>query len=575
MWIPQTEPSYPTPESMAWGAAMRKPTRKELFFGNIKLGFRMNTLSGALQARSMRTDYGPPEQETVALTAPEWKDSKFYREGLSYYDGMNTFSADVISRDFDRIQYQRYLNSKSKGMGHGILKFTGSMIGQIPDPTNFIGFLGVGAKILKVSPFTILTKMPSSPLTEKLLSKKAVTTSLGSILAKMPGVPLAKKALSKKAARNALEVAMATAAVQPALFYTYEGIGEEHTWQQVVTDIAFGAAFGAAFSLAGSTLKKTPEIKKLLVDDEYEQILAGARQEQTLTDLTSELEKIIGLEKSFKRDIHLKKVAERNVQVLISERKKVQALIKKINKIEKMAVKSSSQRAAKRKAVDELTTKQVEIYKYNEKIKHNLLEIKKNKTSIENNRSLLLKKKKKIKATLRKEKYKAINLKRELDVKIKKAEKTLTKELSEFETAQKQFKKTNVRKKVLQNQIGTFSATTQINGTKAFSSAVMDVIDGHSAQFSESGNQAVKDIAALSGAEVVVPDGRIPLVKTEPVKKTELGIIEQQPEMPEIRRKELGDEDVMELTAIEKDIKESKKMTDIMELADNCLTGKV
>lgn len=217
--MPKIKGEMDTKESVEFGLSISRQSNWDAFWGNAYLGIRLDTSVGAgLGLSNQMATTGLSKDQSVDLKEDEWKESQWYREGLKYSEGMSSYRAKLLADDYDDIRYQRYLNTRSTGLGSGLIKFAGRMLGQVVDPINYIPFIGTGYKALKLS----------APKVAMSLAK----TSAG------------KKVASSAALRGAIEVGVGTAAVQPFLSETAKQIGEERVWQQVVADIAIGAAFG-------------------------------------------------------------------------------------------------------------------------------------------------------------------------------------------------------------------------------------------------------------------------------------------------------------------------------------------
>jgi hypothetical protein len=222
MYIPQIEGQQDTKENVAFGMSIARQGKWDQLAGNTYLGSRLDTTVGALSLNNQMATTGLLKKDSVPLSQEDWKNSEWYREKLPYSPGMTSYRASVISQNYDNVQYQRYMNSQSKGVGRGILKFAGRLTGQLVDPINYIPFLGTGAKVLKMTPAAFTKQLALHPFTQPFLTSKAL--------------------------RGATEGFIASTLVQPFLNESARQIGESRTVGQSLADVMFGTAFSGVLS---------------------------------------------------------------------------------------------------------------------------------------------------------------------------------------------------------------------------------------------------------------------------------------------------------------------------------------
>ena len=583
MYIPEIKGDKPTKESRAYSLMAFSQGKFDSFWGNFYLGRRLDTTVGAaLSFTNQSIVAGLSSEESIPMTEKEWEGSEFYREGLSYSKGMNSYRAKILSDDFDNIQYQRFLNTKTRGVGEGIIKFSGRLAGNIPDPINFIPFLGAGSKLLKLSPLAFSSKLASSGLL--------------------------KTAMTKPAVRGALEVGLATTAVQPFIEYTYSKIGEERTWQQVTADIAIGASFGAAFSTIGAAIKNRSKSKVLepgVVTDEsieipqvfkrneidykeIEKISEKIRKHEIINEQIKTLQKpkrILDITRDLiKRKKQSQKAWEKTDQSLFKEIEKLK-LSKKLPESKHIIKLREEKQKLKESIVNVFNAKKISIVE--KKIKSKTDEINKfKKTQILTQKT----KNKKVKDQIKSLEEKSLQRRKEFEKK-QKPDLKAAREKNRFAIEKLKARKAFVEKKELLNlkkrndeliekvtldmskssEIGSFSQKIQVDGTKAFSSSVSDVVDGRMANVEESGLEATNAILKRYGSN----ERSVASITDEPIKTPEK-ISDEKIEPIEIKQEKLlSEQDIVEIKGLDRDIEISAKLEDMMTLAKNCLTGSV
>lgn len=164
---------------------------------------------------------GDPDGVERTFGEEEWKTSDWFREGLTYQEGLTPVQAEMLATRFDKAQYRRFLWDKSKGLATAAF-IGGEFAGAIIDPVNFIPLLsvgGVGAKIIAK------------------LGARAGRTAVG-----------------------AAEAAGGAALFQPAMMYEGSLYQEDYDLKMAATSVAMAAGIGAGFGmLAGALTKYTPE----------------------------------------------------------------------------------------------------------------------------------------------------------------------------------------------------------------------------------------------------------------------------------------------------------------------------
>jgi hypothetical protein len=121
------------------------PSAGRLFSESMKFGFNTLWMNELLQ--ESRFDEAAKERP---IDKTEYKDSRFYRDGINWFDGMTLGQAEIMSENHDRKTYYAQL-TKNVNMfsGLGLVSFGGMMAGSLPDPLNFVPFWGIAKNVVR------------------------------------------------------------------------------------------------------------------------------------------------------------------------------------------------------------------------------------------------------------------------------------------------------------------------------------------------------------------------------------------------------------------------------------------
>ncbi len=124
-----------------------RSTGLELFGTGVGEGLQYST-PGALGR--MASWYGAGNDEKI--DEETWKVSPHYREGLAYDPSMTMARAEILAYRKDIEQRREFIKAHAGNSGSAmVLGFMGNIVGNIPDPVNYIPIVGVGAKAWMIS----------------------------------------------------------------------------------------------------------------------------------------------------------------------------------------------------------------------------------------------------------------------------------------------------------------------------------------------------------------------------------------------------------------------------------------
>ena len=86
----------------------------------------------------------------TSLSEENYRNSKFYREGISWFEGMTVNQAQIMSESHDRnLHYSQLTQNVGLFSGKGLVMMGGVLGGSIHDPMNFMPFLALSQRVVK------------------------------------------------------------------------------------------------------------------------------------------------------------------------------------------------------------------------------------------------------------------------------------------------------------------------------------------------------------------------------------------------------------------------------------------
>ena len=221
-----TQERIPTPGGMEYFGRQYDPSLSVIFSESFMEGFRDITPMLALSYTQLQYAGG-----AVYSTEDQWESSEFFREGLEYDQDMTEGQARLLAERHD--QNRRYADLMSRtSFGGAALGIGGYLVGSIPDPINFIPWLGMVKKGKQV---------------QALIN----ATTRG-----------------KRALRGVIEGAGGAIAFQPLYAMEKSSYQEEYDYSMAFADIAISAGIGGAFGgLFGKIHPKDPDFSTKKLED--------------------------------------------------------------------------------------------------------------------------------------------------------------------------------------------------------------------------------------------------------------------------------------------------------------------
>ena len=156
------------------------PSLGRIFKESVSFAFNDNTfIHGA--------DYAETIDEQNAqnpLTEEQYKESPYARKGLGWHEGITEVQARVLSERYDR---EAFYGQYTQNVGaFNPARIAGLIVGGIPDPINYIPYVGILGKVSRVA--RLLHKMPVLGMAaNSMISQTAFETAKYTSIAQMGG----------------------------------------------------------------------------------------------------------------------------------------------------------------------------------------------------------------------------------------------------------------------------------------------------------------------------------------------------------------------------------------------------
>ena len=200
----------------------------------IRVLYGMSQLNAATAQRFDTWGKPNPEWQQMHLTQEAWADSPFFREGLQWNEGMTWEYARLLAQWRD-IEVQRG-DIAAKGKSP-IIGFAGAIAGSIPDPLNFVPFIGVATKARFANKTVNILK-----LFGRGGSASVRMTQVGNVL----GRSLAE----------GTEAGIAVGLAQPLVFAGKGQFQEEFDAQMAFTNVMFASGISVGLGAAGRAISR-------------------------------------------------------------------------------------------------------------------------------------------------------------------------------------------------------------------------------------------------------------------------------------------------------------------------------
>ena len=175
------------------------------------------------------------------LDEDSWKQSEFFRDGITWDAGMTEDRAAAIAMQYDQRMAREYFGAKNMPM-----YLLGSLLGQIPDPVNYVPVFGPGARLAAQAKFGFV---------------------------------------AGHALIGASEAAINTA-VFGAITTPFRGrLGEDVSWEAAVNNIAFASIIGAAFGGLGGAWGRMRSLRAMRAENEAKFAMESVRNLQDARDV--------------------------------------------------------------------------------------------------------------------------------------------------------------------------------------------------------------------------------------------------------------------------------------------------
>ena len=202
-----------------------RPSAGRMFKIGMGAGFD-DTLPGLLTSLS---EMDQAENQPL-LTKEDWEASKFYDPEIKWDDSFTTPKARLLKERRDRERELGFLMDRA-GMGATASFYAGAIVGTVPDPVNYIPFVGIASKAKSAA----------------VLGKIAQSGRLG------------------RGATSAADAVLGTALLQPLVFKERDTYQLKYDTRDALTELGLALGLGFGFgAILGKVHPKDPDPEELL-----------------------------------------------------------------------------------------------------------------------------------------------------------------------------------------------------------------------------------------------------------------------------------------------------------------------
>jgi hypothetical protein len=229
------------------------PSNSMLFSESMLYGLR--TMWWQEMIDEMRFDN---ESQGTVLSEEEFKESPFYREGLEWYEGATLGQMEVMAENHDRnMHFAQLTQNVSIFSGTGAVMVGGLIAGSLPDPLNFVPFIGLSRRVVKGAKLLGSVKTASNAFRSTKIPQSALSRTLTDVADPMIGAGIANLAIADKRSK----------------------FQEEHDAKMVLMDLAIGGGIGLGITgiktIRGKLARVSPKTHADRIAMGMEQLEAG------------------------------------------------------------------------------------------------------------------------------------------------------------------------------------------------------------------------------------------------------------------------------------------------------------
>jgi len=202
-----------------------RPSAGRMFKIGMGAGFD-DTLPGLLTSLSVMDQ----AENQPLLTKEDWEASKFYDPEIKWDDSFTTPKARLLKERRDRERELGFLLDRA-GMGATASFYAGALVGTVPDPVNYIPFVGIASKAKSAA----------------VLGKIAKSGRLG------------------RGATTAADAVIGTAVLQSLVFKERDTYQLKYDTRDALTELGLALGLGFGFgAILGKVHPKDPDPEELL-----------------------------------------------------------------------------------------------------------------------------------------------------------------------------------------------------------------------------------------------------------------------------------------------------------------------
>jgi hypothetical protein len=233
-----------------------KPSIPTLFKESIKFGFRTMWWQEALD----EVAYDSASQGNI-IPEDIYKESVFYRPGISWFEGMTEEQAQILAENHDRNNYYGQLTRNVSGFSTtgAVGMFGGLIVGGFADPLNFIPYFGIAKQVSRVK--GLFSKVNKARQAAKTATTRGVLgDSLVTFADPIIGAGLANLAIKDKRSK----------------------FQEQHDLKMVLMDMAVAGGIGGTMVFGKAVARKMRNVSHKTHMNRVQQALDQLEEGKTL-----------------------------------------------------------------------------------------------------------------------------------------------------------------------------------------------------------------------------------------------------------------------------------------------------
>jgi len=228
--------AYHNPENLQNIINSYIPSSWELFSESVLYGLRTTWYQENLDEMVFEAT-----SHETAISEAIYESSDHYREGIEWYEGMTMGQAEVLAENNDRNTHYALLTKNIDFFSmKGAQMLGGMLVGSLPDPLNYVPFIGLSQRVLRSGAMINSVKGTAQAIGMRTGGSTALTRTLTDIVDPMIGAGIANVAIASKRSK----------------------FQEEHDLKMILMDMAIAGGIGTGIASLKGVRSKMRKIRE-------------------------------------------------------------------------------------------------------------------------------------------------------------------------------------------------------------------------------------------------------------------------------------------------------------------------